>query len=102
MRPRWPKALADVPGFPAELVGPLVAHGLKTVGDLVARVKAQNPGLLPPAFALGLHVWTSAYPVTDAGPAHAAGDALAAYLGYREHQRPADWTDSPQEAPMPA
>jgi hypothetical protein len=102
----WPRRLSDLPGFPAELVGPLAAHRITTVADLVARVKLGNPGLVPPRYALGLHVWTHSC-TTDREAARVAAAVLADYLGYRDHERPADWTDPPKHlqpreaAPMP-
>lgn len=107
MKLRWPMLLSSVPGFPAILIPPFHAHGIKTVGDLVARVKQSNPSLLPPLTAFALHCWQSSYPITNREPAWDAARALVAYLGYGEHERPADWTDpptpqSPQVVPMAA
>ncbi len=97
----WPRKLADVPGFPAELVAALAAHRVVTVGDLVARIKQHNPGLIPPSHALHYHVWLNQFPVLDREPARRAEAALVAYLGYGEHERPADWTDPPASAAKP-
>jgi len=93
----WPKKLGAVPGFPAELVEPLARLGLKTVGDLVARVQKHNPGMTPPAFAFGLNVRNACwFPINDPQPAKRAGEAVAAYLGYGEYGCPRDWTDPPK------
>lgn len=102
-RLRGPRPLSDVPDFPPELVAPLAAAKVTTIGDVVARVKQLNPGLLPPATALGVNVWRVAPgSLTDDNRKLSirAGDALARFLGYRENERPADWTDPPT-APTP-
>jgi len=96
-RLRWPTPLADVPGFPADLLAPLAAYNLATVGDLVAKVKRLNPGLLPPRTAIGLLI-RGTPPIDNPETVRRGAEALASFLGYGEHERPADWSDPPKSA----
>jgi ParB-like chromosome segregation protein Spo0J len=105
----WPVALADVAGFPAELLGPLAGNRILTVGDVVALVKLHNPGLIPPATALGVNVWrrlAGNFSEHSRSLSIRAGAVLAELLGYPDNQCPRDWTDppsgrKPQPKPQP-
>lgn len=103
-RLKWPRLLADVLDFPPELVAALAAVKVVTIGDVVARVKQLNPGLIPPVTAIGVNLWRAAPgSLTDDNRKLAlrAGDALARFLGYREHERPIEWTDPPTPLAKP-
>lgn len=94
--------LADVPGVPAAIAGPLRDYGVATVRHLCERAALHYPALTPPASACYAAIRSCS--VIDAGlisHARIAADAVAAYLGLPEGRPPSLWLKKPIPAPPP-